>query len=79
LKQNAGQLNICITNRILQFIQYAVNSHIRIALVGTKFSNGNASNSDTAEYGGDLIARTIWIEKDSISGFLSWNRRTLRF
>jgi hypothetical protein len=33
----------------------------------------------TGEPGGDLLARTFWIEKDSISGFLSWTQRTLRF
>jgi hypothetical protein len=31
------------------------------------------------EPGGDFLAGTFWIEKDSISGFLSWTQRTLRF
>jgi hypothetical protein len=29
--------------------------------------------------GGDLLAGTLGIEKDSISGFLSWTQGTLRF
>jgi hypothetical protein len=29
--------------------------------------------------GGDSLAGTFWREKDSISGFFSWTRRTLRF
>jgi hypothetical protein len=32
-----------------------------------------------AEPGGDPLAGTFWREKDSISGFLSWTKSTLKF
>jgi hypothetical protein len=55
-------------------IKRYINRYVKIPCKQVSLSIG----APFGEPGGDLLARTFWIEKDNISGFLSWTQRTLR-
>jgi hypothetical protein len=52
LKQNAGQLNIRTTNRVLEFIKYTLNSCTKIVLTAVRCSNGTGATATDGRISG---------------------------